>query len=77
MLTHCDEKIGLLIQYQEAADKYAQAVANLKRQVGKSSKEKFERLAQATKEARDHTNQAYLNLARHVCSVRCIFTLRE
>jgi hypothetical protein len=52
-------------------------VADLKRQVGKSSKEKFEQLVQATKEARDHTNQACLHLAWHVCSVRCIFTLRE
>jgi hypothetical protein len=77
MLTQCDEKIRLMNQSQEATDNYAQAVADLKRQVGKSSKEKFEQLVQATKEARDCTNQACLNLARHVCSVRCIFTLRE
>ena len=68
---HCAEKDRLLLEYRQAADQYAAAVAELSRRIGISSLDDYQKLHQAAEEARIRSNEAHDRLARHVTEHGC------
>jgi len=67
----CEEKARLVSDYEIAAKKFAQAVAELQRKIGTSTKAEFERLTRAADEARLKSEQARLALEQHIAAHNC------
>ena len=68
---HCAEKDRLLLEYRQAADQYAVAVAELSRRIGISSLDDYQKLHQAAESARIRSNEARDRLARHLAAHGC------
>jgi len=68
---HCAEKDRLLLEYRQAADQYAAAVAELSRRIGISSLDDYQKLHQAAESARIRSNDARDRLARHLAEHHC------
>jgi hypothetical protein len=67
----CDEKARLTKEYNVATAKFSEAVAELQRMIGTSTRVKYERLQRASDEARVKSEQARLSLERHLAAHRC------
>ena len=67
----CDEKKRLATEYEVATAKFAEAVTELRKEMGTSAKEEYERLDRATNEARVKSEQARLALEKHISAHRC------
>jgi Zn finger protein HypA/HybF involved in hydrogenase expression len=67
----CPTKTALLIAWQNAAEIYSKAVAELSRKVGVVSKAEYERLKSAAEAARQRSINAQANLEAHVESHGC------
>ena len=62
----CDEKRRLLGQYDDATLAFSNAVQELRRKIGTSPKDEYERLERISSEARVKSEQARLALEQHV-----------
>ena len=67
----CEEKGRLALEYQEATEKFCQAVTELQEKLGKSSQEEYQRLKRVSEEWRVRSEQARLALEQHVAAHRC------
>jgi hypothetical protein len=67
----CDEKTRLLRQYDNATLVFSNAVQELRRKIGTSPKEEYERLERISSEARFKSEQARLALEQHIATHRC------
>jgi hypothetical protein len=68
---YCPTKMSLLISWQNAANVYSQAVAELTRKIGTVSKSEYEKLAQVSEEARKKALQAQADLVAHTLEHGC------
>jgi hypothetical protein len=67
----CDEKTRLLRQYDDATLAFSNAVQELRRKIGTSPKEEYERLERLSSEARVKSEQTRLALEQHIATHRC------
>jgi hypothetical protein len=67
----CDEKARLAKEYNVATAKFSEAVAELQRTIGTSTKLDYERLQRVSDEARVKSEQARLALEQHSAAHRC------
>jgi hypothetical protein len=67
----CDEKGRLLRQYDDATLAFSNAVQELRRKIGTSPKDEYERLERISKKARVKSEQTRLALEQHIASHRC------
>jgi hypothetical protein len=67
----CEEKTGLLSEYETAAKKFSEAVTDLQHKMGTSTKSEYERLNRAADEARLKSEQARLALEQHIAAHNC------
>jgi hypothetical protein len=67
----CDEKGRLLRQYDDATLAFSNAVQELRRKIGTSPKEEYERLERISNEARVKSEQTRLALEQHIATHRC------
>lgn len=59
------------MEYDVATSKFSEAVAELRRRMGTSPKEKYDRLERASNQARVRSEQAHLALEQHIAAHRC------
>ena len=69
--TACSEKTHLLVEYQKATEIYAQAVAELSRQIGIVPKDEYRRLSWFAEQKRHDSVDARDRLERHVAQHGC------
>jgi hypothetical protein len=67
----CPAKLTLLVAWQNAAQVYSQAVAELTRKIGTVSKAEYEKLSHAAEETRNKALQAQADLEAHIVEHRC------
>ena len=67
----CEEKRTLVAMYQQAAQKYSNAVTELNRKIGTSSKVAYEALYRMTEALRIDALQAQEALEKHVAAHHC------
>jgi hypothetical protein len=67
----CDVKARLAAQYEAATNVFSEAVTELRRRVGTSSKEEYDRLGRLANDARVKSEQARLQLESHIAEHRC------
>jgi hypothetical protein len=67
----CEEKNRLAMEYDATTAKFSEAVNELRRKLGTSAKEDYERLDRAANEARVKSEQARLALEQHIAAHRC------
>jgi len=67
----CQDKDRLLNEYQATTEDFSRAVTKLHAARGTSSLDEYERLRQATEEARLKSEQARLALESHATAHRC------
>jgi ATP-dependent helicase YprA (DUF1998 family) len=67
----CEEKRRLATEYEAATAKFSEAVTELRKKMGTSAKEEYQRLDRAANEARVKSEQARLALEQHVSAHRC------
>jgi hypothetical protein len=67
----CEEKKRLATEYESTTAKFAEAVADLRKKMGTSAKEEYQRLDRAANEARVRSEQARLALEQHVSAHGC------
>jgi hypothetical protein len=67
----CVEKSRLLRQYDVATLAFSKAVQELRRKIGTSPKEEYERLERISSEARVKSEQTRLALEQHIATHRC------
>jgi hypothetical protein len=67
----CTHKEQLAQAYKATTARFAEAVAQLQRQIGTSSRSEYERLQRASDEARVKSEQARLALEQHVITHGC------
>jgi hypothetical protein len=67
----CAEKTRLVAEYEEATSVFSQAVKELRRKIGTSSKEEYKRLERISSEARVKAEQARLALEQHISAHHC------
>jgi hypothetical protein len=67
----CDEKGHLLSEYESATLAFLNAVQELRRAIGTSTKPEYERLERISNEARVKAEQKRLALKQHIASHRC------
>lgn len=67
----CDVKVGLAAQYEASTAVFSVAVSELRRKVGTSSKEEYDRLGRLANDARVKSEQARLALESHIAEHRC------
>jgi hypothetical protein len=67
----CEEKTRLLKQYDDATLAFSNAVQELRRRIGTSPKDEYERLERVSSEARVKSEQARLALEQHVATHGC------
>ena len=68
---NCEEKNRLATEYESSTAKFAEAVAELRKKMGTSAKEDYDRLDRAANEARVKSEQARLALEQHIAAHRC------
>lgn len=67
----CEKKAALMGKYQKTTRHYSDAVSELKRRIGTSSKDEFQKLKDATEEARKSSFQAMRDLENHIADHTC------
>ena len=67
----CDVKLRLASEYEAATVAFSKAVADLRRNIGTSSKEEYEQLGRLANDARVKSEQARLALEQHTAEHRC------
>jgi len=67
----CEEKGRLAFEYETSTTKFSEAVTELRKKMGISEKEEYERLDRAANEARVKSEQARLALEQHIAAHRC------
>jgi hypothetical protein len=67
----CEEKTRLAQEYETAAAKFAEAVRELQRKIGTSTRREYERLQRASDAARVKSEQARLSFEQHMASHDC------
>jgi hypothetical protein len=67
----CEEKARLAMEYETATSKFSEAVGELRRKMGTSPKDEYDRLERASNEARVRSEQARLALEQHTAAHRC------
>ena len=67
----CEEKSRLVADYEEATAKFLDAVKEVRRKMGTSPKEEYERLDRVANEARVRSEHARLAVEQHVAAHRC------
>jgi ATP-dependent helicase YprA (DUF1998 family) len=67
----CEEKTRLLKHYDNATLAFSNAVQELRRKIGTSPKDEYERIERISSEARVKSEQARLALEQHVATHRC------
>jgi hypothetical protein len=68
---NCEEKGRLLRQYDNATLAFSNAVQELRRKIGTSPKEEYERHDRIANEARVKSEQTRLALEQHIATHRC------
>jgi hypothetical protein len=67
----CVEKSRLVANYEEATNKFLEAVKEVHRKMGTSPKEEYERLDHVANEARMRSEHARLAVEQHVAAHGC------
>ena len=67
----CEVKIRLTSQYEEATTLFSEAVTELRRKIGISTRENYEQLGRRANDARVKSEQARLALEQHIAEHRC------
>jgi hypothetical protein len=67
----CEVKIRLTSQYEEATTLFSEAVTELRRKIGISTREDYEQLGRRANAARVKSEQARLALEQHIAEHRC------
>jgi hypothetical protein len=67
----CEIKIRFISDYEAATALFSEAVTELRRRMGTSTKDEYDRLAWAANDARVKSEQARLALEQHVAEHRC------
>lgn len=67
----CDVKVRLAAQYEAATTSFSDAVTELRRKVGTSSKEEYDHLGRVANDARIKSEQARMALESHIAEHRC------
>lgn len=67
----CEEKGRLALEYDAATSKFAEAVSELRRKIGTSPKDEYDRLERGSNEARVRSEQARLALEQHIAIHHC------
>jgi len=68
---NCEEKSRLAIEYEASTMKFSEAVTELRKKMGTSAKDEYQRLDRAANEARVKSEQARLALEQHIAAHRC------
>jgi hypothetical protein len=68
---NCEEKSRLAIEYEASTMKFSEAVTELRKKMGTSAREEYQRLDRAANEARVKSEQARLALEQHIAAHRC------
>ena len=67
---NCETKARLTVEYEATTALFFGAVTELRRNIGTSSKEDYDRLGRATNDARLRSEQARLAFERHIAEHR-------
>jgi hypothetical protein len=67
----CSEKQSLTQEYEAATAKFAEAVKQLRQQIGTSSQSEYEHLQRVSDEARLNLGRAGLALEQHTATHNC------
>lgn len=67
----CEEKERVASEYDSITTKFSQAVAELRKRIGTSTKEEHQRLDRAANEARVISEHARLALEQHIAAHGC------
>lgn len=67
----CEEKARLAKDYDESTSRFSEAVRELRRRMGTSPKDEYDRLERASNEARVKSEQARLALEQHIAAHHC------
>jgi hypothetical protein len=67
----CEVKIRLTFEYETATTLFSEAVTELRRKIGISTRENYEQLGRRANEARVKSEQARLALEQHIAEHRC------
>jgi hypothetical protein len=70
-MVSCEEKVRLALEYDAATSKFSEAVGELRRKMGTSPRDEYDRLERASNEARVRSEQARLALEQHIAAHRC------
>jgi ATP-dependent helicase YprA (DUF1998 family) len=68
---NCEEKSRLATEYEASTMKFSEAVTELRKKMGTSAREEYQRLDRAANEARVKSEQARLALEHHIAAHRC------
>jgi hypothetical protein len=68
---HCEVKVRLTSQYEEATSLFSEAVTELRRKIGISTREDYEQLCRRANDARVKSELARLALEQHIAEHRC------
>jgi hypothetical protein len=68
---NCEEKARLAREYDDATLAFSNAVQELRRKIGTSPKDEYERLERISSEARVKSEQTRLALEQHIGAHRC------
>jgi hypothetical protein len=68
---NCDMKARLTIEYEATTTVFSEAVTELKRNIGISTKEEYDRLSRIANDARVKSERARLALEQHIAEHRC------
>jgi hypothetical protein len=67
----CEEKARLAQDYEAATAKFSEAVRQLQRKIGTSTRPEYDRLQRISDEARVKSEQARLALEQHMAAHDC------
>ena len=67
----CEAKVRLASDYEVATTAFSEAVTELRRKIGTSTKEDYEGLGRRANEARVKSEQARLALEQHLAEHHC------
>lgn len=68
---NCEMKIKLTNNYETATSLFSEAVLELRRKIGTSSKEEYDRISRLANDARVKSERARLALEEHIAEHRC------
>ncbi len=68
---NCEEKGRLAAEFERSTTKFSEVVSQLRKKMGISAQEAYEKLDRASNEARVKSEQARLALEQHIIAHRC------